>query len=170
MVSAKAFLKELVERVPYRIHTVLTDNGIQFADRPQNRNGPTALFRGHPFDRVCWQHGIEHQLTQINHPWTNRQAERMNRTLKETTVNRYHYESHASLQEHLDTFVTAYNFAKRLKVLRGLTPYESIVKSWQEHSELFHTELIYLTEVVYILKHILKHNIFKKLFNFYFHP
>jgi transposase InsO family protein len=70
MASAKAFLEELVDRVPFRIHTVLTDNGIQFADRPQNRNGPTALFRGHPFDRVCWQHGIEHRLTQINHPWT----------------------------------------------------------------------------------------------------
>lgn len=149
MASAKAFLEELVDRVPYRIHTVLTDNGIQFADRPQNRNGPTALFRGHPFDRGCWQHGIEHRLTQINHPWTNGQVERMNRTLKEATVKRYHYESHASLQEHLDTFVNAYNFAKRLKTLRGLTPYESLVKNWQEHPELFHAEPNQLTMGLY---------------------
>ena len=75
MASARSFLEERVDTVPYRIHTVLTDNGIQFVDRPQNRKGPTAMFRGHPFDRVCWQHGIEHRLTQINHPWTNGQVE-----------------------------------------------------------------------------------------------
>ncbi len=31
----------------------------------------------------------------------------------------------------------AYNFAKRLKTLHGLTPWEFIVKSWNLHSELF---------------------------------
>ncbi len=53
MRTAAAFLEALVEAVPYRIHTVLTDNGIQFADLPKNRQGPTALFRGHPCDRLC---------------------------------------------------------------------------------------------------------------------
>jgi transposase-like protein len=47
--TASAFLDALVEVVPYRIHTILTDNGIQFADLPKNRKGPTATFRGHPF-------------------------------------------------------------------------------------------------------------------------
>jgi transposase InsO family protein len=65
---------------------VLTDNGIQFADLPKNRKGPTARFRGHPFDRICLQHGIEHRLTKPNHPWTNGQVERMNQTIKEATV------------------------------------------------------------------------------------
>ena len=49
-VTASAFLDALVEAVPYDIRIVLTDNGIQFADLPKNRNGPTARFRGHPFD------------------------------------------------------------------------------------------------------------------------
>ena len=48
----------------------------------------------------------------------------MNRTLKEATVKRYYYESHEQLRAHLEAFVAAYNFAKRLKTLRGLTPYE----------------------------------------------
>ena len=52
----------------------------------------------------------------------------MNRTLKEATVKRYPYEIHANLQKYLDTFVNAYNSAMRLMTLRGLTPYESIVK------------------------------------------
>jgi hypothetical protein len=46
----------------------------------------------------------------------------MNRTLKEATVKRYYYETHDQLREHLQTFLMAYNFAKRLKTLRGLTP------------------------------------------------
>ncbi len=32
-----AFLKALIRAVPYRIHTVLTDNGIQFADAGKPR-------------------------------------------------------------------------------------------------------------------------------------
>jgi hypothetical protein len=37
----------------------------------------------------------------IKHPWTNRQIERMNRTIKEATVKRYHYDSHRQLEAHL---------------------------------------------------------------------
>lgn len=61
--TAVAFLNELVEAIPYKINVVLTDNGIQFADLPKNRKGPTAMLRGHPFDRPCRKHGIEHRLT-----------------------------------------------------------------------------------------------------------
>jgi hypothetical protein len=31
----------------------------------------------------------------------------------------------------------AYNFAKRLKTLKGLTPYEYICQSWQQEPERF---------------------------------
>jgi transposase InsO family protein len=135
--EARAFLEALVAAVPYEIHTVLTDNGIQFADLPRNREGPTARFRGHPFDRTCWSHGIEHRLTKPNHPWTNGQVERMNRTLKEATVRRYHYDSHRQLEHHLAAFLDAYNFARRLKTLRGLTPYEAVCKAWAAEPERF---------------------------------
>ena len=131
MRAAATFLEALVSAVPYRIHTVLTDNGIQFADLPKNRGGLTARWRGHPFDRTCYRHGIDHRLTKLNHPWTNGQVERMNRTIKEATVKRYHYDSHNQLKAHLDDFVAAYNFAKRLKSLAGLTAYEFICKCWQ---------------------------------------
>ena len=70
------------------------------------------------FDRICREHGIEHRLTKPNHPWTNGQVERMNRTLKEATVRRYHYETHRQLKDHLAAFLDAYNFAKRLKTLQ----------------------------------------------------
>jgi transposase InsO family protein len=137
MLNAKNFLESLLKAVPYKIHTILTDNGIQFADLPKNRGGSTALLRGHPFDRVCQQNNIEHRLTKPNHPWTNGQVERINRTIKEATVNRYYYRNYKQLSEHLDTFILAYNFAKRLKTLHGLTPYEFIINSWVQSPNLF---------------------------------
>jgi transposase InsO family protein len=127
---AAGFLEALVQAVPYLIHTVLTDNGIQFGDAIQHRSGPTARYRLHMFDRVCREHSIEHRFTKPNHPWTNGQVERMNRTLKEATVRRYHYSTAQQLSAHLSAFLDAYNFAKRLKTLAGLTPYEAICKAW----------------------------------------
>ena len=136
-VTASAFLTALIEAVPYKIHTVLTDNGIQFTFPPRYANGPTARYATHMFDMRCREISIEHRLTKPNHPWTNGQVERMNRTLKEATVRRYHYQTHDQLREHLDTFLAAYNFAKRLKTLRGLTPYEFICKRWTENPDQF---------------------------------
>jgi transposase InsO family protein len=129
---AKDFLNHLVSMVPYTIHTVLTDNGIQFAPR-KGTEGHWKI----PFDRSCETHGIEHRLTKVCHPWTNGQVERMNRTIKEATVKRYHYDSHEQLKSHLQTFLMAYNFARRLKTLKGLTPYQYICKIWTEQPERF---------------------------------
>lgn len=119
-----------------RPDTIVSDN-IQFADLPKNRYGPTARWRGHPFDRTCQSYGIEHRLTKPNHPWTNGQVERMNRTIKEATVKRYHYDSHDQLRRHLADFLAAYNFTRRLKTLDGLTPYEYICKVWTSEPDRF---------------------------------
>ena len=61
------------DAVPYKIHTVLTDNGIQFVNRKRDTNALE-----HIFQRTCREFSIEHRLTKINHPWTNGQVERMN--------------------------------------------------------------------------------------------
>jgi transposase-like protein len=150
MLTACSFLEALVAALPYKIHTVLTDNGIQFADLPKNRSGLTARFRGHPFDRACRKFGIEHRLTKPRHPWTNGQVERMNRTIKDATVKRFHYETHEQLTLHLAAFVSAYNFARRLKTLQGLTPYEAICKKWTTEPERFIVDPIHQMPGPYI--------------------
>ena len=63
----------------------------------------------------------------------------MNRTIKGATVKRYLYETHDQLRTHLRDFVSAYNFARRLKSLRGLTPYEFICKAWTSQPQRFTT-------------------------------
>ena len=129
--NGAAFLREVVEVFPYQIHTVLTDNGMAFADLPKNRDGPTARWMGHIFDRVCRENGIEHRLTKPYHPWTNGQAERMNRTVKDATIKAFHYPGHEALKAHVLAFVTAYNFAKHLKALRWRTPFQAVCDAWK---------------------------------------
>lgn len=61
----------------------------------------------------------------------------MNRTIKEATVKRYHYDSHDQLRRHLSDFVDAYDFGRRLKSLKGLTPYEFVCRCWTTEPKRF---------------------------------
>jgi len=61
----------------------------------------------------------------------------LNRTIKEATVKRFHYDSHEQLRTHLNDFMAAYNFGRRLKTLSGLTPYEYVCKIWTSEPEKF---------------------------------
>jgi transposase InsO family protein len=62
------------------------------------------------FDRVCAANRIVHKLTKPYRPWTNGQAERMNRTIKKATTKIFHYPNLESLKVHVLAFITAYNF------------------------------------------------------------
>src|SRR3954453_19142834 len=140
------FLRHLIAAVPYRVHTVLTDNGTHFTT-PGNTASAAPLIKeaiargetvwAHAFEYACAPNDVDHRLTKPKHPWTNGQVERMNRTIKDATVRRYHYESHDQLRAPLSDFVTAYNFTRRLKTLKGLTPYEFICKRWTLEPERF---------------------------------
>jgi IS30 family transposase len=92
--EAAQFLRDLLQALPYRIHTVLTDNGIQFTNCALNAHA-----FAHIFDHVCSENGIEHRLTKVRHPWTNGQVERMNRAIKEATVKRFHDEDHGQRRD-----------------------------------------------------------------------
>jgi transposase InsO family protein len=147
--TAADFLRRLVAALPYKVHTVLTDNGTHFTT-PGNVSSAAPdikaaieageIFRAHAFEAACARLDIDHRLTKPRHPWTNGQVERMNRTLKEATVKRYYYETHDQLRAHLGDFVNAYNFARRLKTLKGLTPYEYVCKIWTKEPHRFNLE------------------------------
>jgi transposase InsO family protein len=121
--NRRAMLDDLRRHVPREAH--------------RDSDGPTARTMTHMFDMRCRENGIEHRLTKVRHPWTNGQVERMNRTIKEATVKRYHYDNHQQFEIHLTDFVNAYNYARHLKTLKGLTPYEYICKIWTKEPERF---------------------------------
>jgi transposase InsO family protein len=140
------FLRHLVAAVPYKINTVLTDNGTHFTDPTGDGWTPEDIramraeevpFRCHSFEAACADLDIEHRLTKPRHPWTNGQVERMNRTVKDATVKRFHYASHDQLSQHLADFVAAHNFGRRLKTLKGLTPCEFICQCWTKEPGRF---------------------------------
>src|SRR3712207_7216416 len=73
------FLRALIAAVPYRVHTVLTDNGTHFTGPNGNTWTPDEikqmlarkqLFRAHSFELACAQLDMEHRLTKPRHPWT----------------------------------------------------------------------------------------------------
>ena len=122
------FMRGVVEAFPYVIHTVLTDNGMAFADLPKNRNGPTRHDLGaYIFDRVCHERGIKHRLINPCPPWTHGQAERMNRTVKEATIKAFRHPD-------LDS----------LKALQWKTPFEVVCQAWTTTLDIFELNLRHL--------------------------
>jgi transposase len=75
--TAADFLRRLIAAVPYKIHTVLTDNGTQFTT-PGNASSAApdikaAIAAGEPlwthaFEYACARHDIDHRLTKPKHP------------------------------------------------------------------------------------------------------
>ena len=102
------------------------------ADVPTGRKRPTSTVLSIEEEAVIVAFRLHTQ-----HPWTNGQVERMNRTIKDATVKRFHYDDYEQLRRHLADFVIAYNFGRRLKTLKGLTPYEFICKRSTTEPERF---------------------------------
>jgi hypothetical protein len=74
------FLRHLVAAVPYKIHTVLTDNGIHFTTPGSGGSAVPDIklaianaerFWAHSFELACAQNDIDHRLTKPKYPWTN---------------------------------------------------------------------------------------------------
>ena len=61
----------------------------------------------------CDAWGIEQRISKPAHPWTNGQVERMNRTLKEATIKRFHHET----TDQLNTQCTT---TQKLDILGGV--------------------------------------------------
>ncbi|SMD12727.1 Integrase core domain-containing protein [Rhizobium sp. RU36D] len=81
-------LRNLIKAVPYKIHTVLTDNGILFTTPgaggsavPLIKEAMAAgeIFRAHAFEYACAKADIAHRTTKPKHLWTNGQVERPSR-------------------------------------------------------------------------------------------
>jgi hypothetical protein len=78
------------------------------------------------------------------HLWTNGQAERLNRSVKDATVKAYHYATHADLETHVRAFVVAHNFAKHLTALHWRTPFQAICDAWPRDPQPFRIEAHHL--------------------------
>ena len=118
---ALAFLASLVKACPFKLHTILTDNGSQFNYLPAAGRRGKGPARRHRFTQACQKHGIRHKTTRPYRPQTHGQVERMNRTIKDTTTKIDHYDSVDQLKIHLNSCMNAYNCARKLAALKRKT-------------------------------------------------
>jgi transposase-like protein len=135
MDNSAEFLKTVIDNCPYKIHTILTDNGAQFTYRLLIKALRPKKF--HAFDLICRSERIKHKLTKFRHPWTNGQVERFNKTIKDATIKIYHYDNFEQIKNHLEEFILAYNFAKKLKSLKFKTPLEFLVEKFKVIPKVF---------------------------------
>jgi transposase InsO family protein len=121
--EATQFLRNLLQALTYRVRTVLTDTGIQVTNRAQDAHA-----FAHIFGRARPTNGIEHHFIKVENPWTNVQVDRVNRTVKDANVKRFHDGEHGQFHQYLTDFIDAYNIALSINLLSMLIPYKFICK------------------------------------------
>ena len=101
--AARSFLNALAKAAPFKIRTVLTDNGAEFTDRlfGARASDPSAE---HEFDRLCQALGIEHRPTRVRRPQTNGMVGRFNGRI-EQILRTHHFNSSHDLHATLHRYV-----------------------------------------------------------------
>jgi transposase InsO family protein len=137
--SATAFLKSLHTAAPFRVRTILTDNGKEFTDRlfASRERQPSG---DHSFDQLCQALGIEHRLTPVRRPQTNGMVERFNGRIAQVLRTR-HFQSRDDLEQTLKRYVWLYNHQLIQKALNHESPIQAMKRWQQSHPNLFEREV-----------------------------
>ena len=122
--NGPAFLDALANALPYSVRSVLTGSGSQFTTRP--------------FARVCRARKIVHAVLPPDQPWNIAQIGTVKNAETGQSKAHAHYPGHNDLRQHFLAFFKTYNFDRRLKTLRGRTPFEFVCQQWMETPEQFH--------------------------------
>lgn len=124
----RRFLEMVLAFYPYKIHYILTDNGMEFSYNFLPKGKKTKKI--HPFDRLCQKHRIEHRTIKFRHPWTNGMVERFNGKVKTKVFRRYLFSDVEDLRKKLTDYLTNYNFLVRLRQLGYQTPAEYLKQNY----------------------------------------
>ncbi len=109
--NAIDFIDYVIEKFPFRIHTVRTDRGHEFQ----------ALFHWHVEDR-----GIRHVYIKPRSPQLNGKVERSHRSDKEEFYQLLTYTDDVDLNKKLEEWERFYNFGRPHGAFDGKTPYEAL--------------------------------------------
>jgi transposase InsO family protein len=107
--NAIDFVNYVIEKFPFRIKMIRTDNGHEFQAR----------FHWH-----CIEKGIEHVYIKPGSPNLNGKVERSHRTDKQEFYQLLDYTNDVDLNEKVKQWGKFYNFNRPHKSHGGLTPYE----------------------------------------------
>lgn len=123
--SARDFLKRLIQKAPFTVTEIQTDNGSEF---------------DHHFHEACLTLGISHYHTYPRSPKMNAFIERFNRTLSEECL----VYNRALMRDDVDGFNTTllawlhwYNYDRPHEGLGLLAPMEYYVSNYQVESQMY---------------------------------
>lgn len=114
--NATEFLKEVVKKLPFRVNTVRTDNGVEFTYGPFKKD--------HPFSLECARLKIKHHLNKPAHPESNGRVERSHRTDDEEFYRVNPVKNPKIWQLRVPAWEYRYNYQRPHSALGDLTPYQ----------------------------------------------
>ncbi len=109
--NAIDFIDSVVEKFPFRIHTIRTDRGHEFQ----------ALFHWHVADK-----GMRHVYIKPRTPQLNGKVERSHRTDKQEFYQLLTYKGNVDLEKKLAEWENFYNYHRPHGAFSGGTPYEAL--------------------------------------------
>jgi len=109
--NAIDFIDYVIEKFPFRLHTIRTDRGHEFQ----------ALFHWHVEDK-----GIRHIYIKPRSPQLNGKVERSHRSDKEEFYQLLTYTDDVDLNKKLEEWERFYNFGRPHGAFQGKTPYEAL--------------------------------------------
>jgi len=141
--SSQGFLTRLINKAPFIITKVLTDNGKEFTDRfcATGERSPTGK---HLFDQVCAEHAIDHRLIKPMTPQTNGMIERFNGRIADVLATT-RFDSSQSLAGTLIRYVKVYNQHIPQKALGHVSPIQSMKEWHKKRPALFKKNVYNLT-------------------------
>jgi len=122
------FLKEVLEKAPFRVRAVKTDNGSCFTNRYTGYDKSTDPLnpRVHDFDVFCAEKNIIHYLIDPGKPAQNGKVERSHRTDQEHFYDIQTFRDKKDLERKLRIWNEEYNNLEHI-ALGGKTPNEMLV-------------------------------------------
>lgn len=115
--TASQFLEYVLDRLPYRVEAVMTDNALVFSMRHAFHGD-----RQTRFQQLCRSLGIEHRLLRPYAPECNGKVERFFRTVDDECLNRRRLFTFQARQRAVEEFLWYYNHQRPHLSLGGLTP------------------------------------------------
>lgn len=109
--NAIDFVDHIIEKFPFRIQQIRTDNGHEFQ----------AKFHWHVEDK-----GIRHAYIKPSSPQLNGKVERSHRSDEQEFYQLLSYKDDVDLEKKLDEWERFYNFARPHGAFSGKTPYEAL--------------------------------------------
>jgi transposase InsO family protein len=117
------FLKGVVDKLPFRVYSARTDNGIEFTYGPFKKE--------HPFSLVCARLGVKHYLNKPAHPESNGRVERSHRTDDEEFYRVNPVKDPKQWQAKISDWEFYYNNLRPHMALGSLSPYQY----WQRYQK-----------------------------------